>query len=119
MSSLTIFLGASVVRRAFATLGARPPRMVFMIEIEPMRLLALAASLFWLALAGCPEAQSPDSQGQVQPTYPCQKDDDCMSPSCGPCSSGAKLLQSSPACAVNPCPNVAVVCSSQKVCVVK
>jgi hypothetical protein len=78
-------------------------------------LLALAA---W-ALVGCPPAQTPDSEGEPLPPFPCQKDADCVAPACGPCTPGAVLLQQTRECAVNPCPNVAVACSPQKVCVVK
>jgi hypothetical protein len=88
-----------------------------------MRLPALAALFVPLALAGCPDkpdARSPDAPGgDAERTIRCQRDSDCSSPACGPCTSGAPLLQGGPSCAVNPCPDVPVVCSPQKICVVK
>ena len=90
-------------------------------RLDVVRLLLVASmvSLFSLLLAGCPEAQSPDAQGEALPPFPCQKDADCSPPACGPCNAGAVPVQQNKACAVNPCPNVAVACSPQKVCVVK
>jgi hypothetical protein len=86
-----------------------------------MRCSTLGAFLVSWTLTACPSqpAQMPDEHGEPRTPYPCQKDADCMRPSCGPCTPGALLVQESPACAVNPCPDVAVVCSPKRVCVVK
>jgi hypothetical protein len=62
---------------------------------------------------------TPSSSGVVQKPVPCEKDSDCRSPACGPCTPGAPLLEPTPACFVNPCPNVKVACSAQKNCVVR
>ena len=82
---------------------------------------AVLLSLVALCEGACsgPPPQTPDSDGQPQPPFPCHTDAECIAPSCGPCTSGTVLLQQSRACAVNPCPGIAVACSAQKVCVVK
>jgi hypothetical protein len=79
----------------------------------------LVATLFASTLAGCPPAQMPDEHGEALPPFHCNADADCHSPACGPCTSGEVLRQQNLTCAVNPCPNVAVVCSPQHMCVVK
>jgi hypothetical protein len=80
--------------------------------------MTVAACLLASACSDSP-AQTPHEHGDPRTPYPCAKDDDCISPSCGPCSSGSVLYQESRACAVNPCPGVAMVCSPRRVCVVK
>jgi hypothetical protein len=65
-----------------------------------------------------PDSQTPDSNGEAVPPFPCQTDRDCTPPACGPCTPGAELQQQAPACVVNPCPNVKVGCSVHKTCVV-
>jgi hypothetical protein len=83
-----------------------------------MRPVVFAVFLVLVACARAPDAQTPDSNGEAIPPFPCKTDAECSPPACGPCESGAPLLQQSPSCAVNPCPNVAVVCS-RNICVVK
>lgn len=77
--------------------------------------MRLALPLLALLLAACPAPPLPSSDAPIR----CERDADCHAPACGPCNSGAPLRQNSPDCAINPCPNVVVVCSPQKICVVK
>ena len=89
------------------------------LRLDPFRKLAADSNL---ATATDPAPQTAPAQTTTASASPapqsCQKDEDCMAPSCGPCSPGSVLLQNSRACAVNPCPGVTVGCSAQKVCVV-
>jgi hypothetical protein len=87
--------------------------------------LAFLSALLLALLVACPakreqspDTQTPDSNGQPEPPFPCQKDSDCTPPACGPCTPGAELVQQSRVCVVNPCPNVRVGCSAHKTCVV-
>jgi hypothetical protein len=75
-----------------------------------------AVLLVFLVVAGCPDKRPPSPSGG---TIACVSDADCHSPACGPCTSGEPLVQLGPSCAVNPCPNKPVMCSPQKICVVR
>lgn len=82
-----------------------------------VRVLALAV-LAATALVACrAERDAPAPAGEAP--IPCKTDADCRSPACGPCKSGEVLKRGGPSCTVNPCPGVPVVCSPQKVCVVR
>jgi hypothetical protein len=88
--------------------------------------LAMWLAVLLALLAACPgrpaqspDTQTPDSNGEPLPPVPCEKDSDCKPPACGPCTPGAVLLQQVQECVVNPCPNVKVVCSAQRMCVVQ
>jgi len=75
--------------------------------------LGVAAIVLPLALTACPGVLG-------KPTIACKRDADCAPPACGPCTSGAPLVDDGVACAVNPCPAIQVVCSAEKkICVVK
>jgi hypothetical protein len=87
--------------------------------------VTLPHALLLALMVGCPagrgqapDTQTPDSNGEALPPFPCQKDSDCAPPACGPCTPGAELVQQSLSCVVNPCPNVKVGCSAHKTCVV-